>query len=131
MKKLKFIFIVALVLLVTGCSNSNITKVSYKKYEKLIEDKETFILEVTQKDCSACKSFKPKLEEVLKEYDLKAKEISIDDLTEEEIETFGISGTPTVIFYIDGEEETTAARLVGSASKDKIISKFKASDFIK
>lgn len=131
MKELKFIFIITLILLVTGCSNSNIDKISYKEYEKLRENKETFILEVTQKYCSACQSFKPKLEEVLKEYNLKAKEISLDTLSEEEIESLGISGTPTVIFYINGEEETTAARLIGSSNKEKIISKFKASSFIK
>ena len=46
------------------------------------------------------------------------------------MDELGVSSTPTVIFYIDGEEETTAARIVGSVKKDKIISKFKASGFI-
>ena len=41
------------------------------------------------------------------------------------------SGTPTVIFYKNGKEETTAARIIGDTSKDKIVAKFKASGFIK
>lgn len=131
MKKFKFIFIIIGLLLLTGCSKSNIERISYSEYEKLIADKETFILEVMQDDCSACKRFKPNLEEVLKEYKIKVKAISTDDLTDEQQDNFGITGTPTVIFYINGEEETTASRIIGSVSKDKIISKFKANGFIK
>lgn len=131
MKKIKFIFIIVGILLLTGCSKSNISEITYDEYEKLIKNEETFILEVMQDGCSACESFKPTLEKVLKEYDIKIKSINTSKLTEEELNTFSISGTPTVIFYINGKEETKAARLIGSVNKDKVISKFKASGFIK
>ena len=130
MKKFKFIFIIMGVLLLSGCSKSHIDEISYDEYKNLINDKETFILEVMQDGCSACESFKPTLEEVLKEYDMKIKSINTSDLSDKELDEFDINGTPTVIFYIDGKEETKAARIIGSVDKDKIISKFKASGFI-
>lgn len=131
MKKFKFILmIVGVLILVTGCSKSYIHNITYKEYQELIENKETFILEVMRNDCSACKSFKPNLEKVAKEYKIEIKTINTSKLTDKQLDEFGISGTPTVIFYIDGKEETTASRIVGSVSQDKIISKFKASGFI-
>jgi membrane-associated protease RseP (regulator of RpoE activity) len=42
----------------------------------------------------------------------------------------GISGTPTVLFYNDGVEKTVSSRINGSVSVDKIISKFKANNFL-
>lgn len=130
MKKLKIGLLLICILCLTACSKSYLKEISYDEYKKLIENKETFILEVMREDCSACQSFKPKLESVAKEYKIEVKTISTDNLSDEELDEFAISGTPTVIFYIDGEEQTTASRINGSVSKDKIISKFKASGFI-
>ena len=130
MKKLACLLAVILVLLVSGCSKSYLHEISYDEYKKLIEDKETFILEVMSSECSACKEFRPKLEDVTSTYQVEVKYINLDKLTSDQMGELGVSSTPTVIFYIDGEEETTAARIVGSVKKDKIISKFKASGFI-
>ena len=67
---MKNIFKVSLMLLVifllSGCSNKYLKEISYNEYNKLIENKESFILEVMSAECSACKNFKPKLEEVTK-----------------------------------------------------------------
>ncbi len=130
MKKLACLFAVILVLLVSGCSKSYLNEITYDDYKKLIEDKESFILEVMSDDCTACKEFRPKLKDVASSYQIEVKYINIDKLTADQYDELGVSATPTVIFYIDGEEETTAARIVGSVKRDKIISKFKASGFI-
>lgn len=131
MKKLKIGLLLVSIFLLTGCSKSFIKEISYDEYKDLIDSKETFILEVMREDCSACVSFKPKLESVANKYEIEVKVLNTDNLSDEELDSFGISGTPTVIFYIDGEEVTTASRINGSVSTDKIISKFKASGFIK
>lgn len=131
MKKLKICLLLVSIFLLTGCSNGFVKEISYDEYKDLINSKETFILEVMREDCSACVSFKPKLESVANEYEIEVKVLNTDTLSDEELDSFGISGTPTVIFYIDGEEVTTASRITGSVSTDKIISKFKASGFIK
>ena len=130
MKKFSFIIILVALLLVSGCSKSYLKEISYDEYKKLLEDEETFILEVMSDDCTACKDFRPKLKDVASSYKIEVKYINIDKLTADQYDELAVSATPTVIFYIDGEEETTAARIVGSVKREKIISKFKASGSI-
>lgn len=135
MKKLfKFGFILVIIILLTGCEKNYMKEISYDEYKKLIENKENFILEIMRTDCSACISFKPKITQVAKDYQIEIKYINTDHLSKDEYDKLfddtGISGTPTVIFYHDGVEKTVASRINGSVSVDKIISKFKANGFI-
>ena len=92
-------------------------------------------MEVMRSDCSACTMLKPKLEEVAKEYNIKIKYIDTSSLTEDEYNEFSnmvyVKGTPTIIFYENGEEQTVATRIVGAVSKDKLITKFKDMGYIK
>ena len=135
MKKLKFLGLILVIFLVSGCSKSNLEKISYKEYKNLIENNETFVLEVMRTDCSHCQTLKPKLEEITKEYDIKIKYINLNTLTEKELDDFieiiNTDSTPTIIFYEDGEEKSMATRLIGSAPKNKIITKFKDMGYIK
>lgn len=134
-KVVKLTILVVCLLLVTGCKKEYMQEISYKEYKKMIENKETFILEIMRTDCSACINFKPKITDVANEYKVVVKFINTDHISEEEYELLkndtGITGTPTVIFYHNGNEETVASRINGSVSKDKIISKFKVNGFIK
>lgn len=133
-KYLKLGIIIIVTFILTGCTKNYVKEISYSEYEKLINNKETFILEIMRTDCSACINFSPKLKEVANKYKIEVKYINTDNITEEEYEKLelktGITGTPTVIFYNDGEEITKSTRINGSVSVDKIISKFKASGFI-
>lgn len=135
MKKILSLSIVFIILLLTGCSKTYVKEISYQEYKELINNKETFILEIMRTDCSACINFKPKLESVANEYKVEVKYINTDNLTDEEVDKLyidtGISGTPTVIFYNEGIEKTKSSRINGSVSTDKIISKFKTNGFIK
>ena len=131
MKRLKlFLMVFVAVLLLSGCSKSYVSEISYDEFKKLVDDKETFILEIMSEDCINCTKFSPKLEEVVNEYKVTVRYINAAKLTDNQFDEFGVTGTPTVLFYIDGEEQTTSARIIGNVSKEKIISKFKASDFI-
>lgn len=134
-KYLKLGIILCFILILTGCGKSYMKEISYQEYKKLIENKETFILEIMRTDCTACKSFKPKITQVAEDYKIEIKYINTDHLSKEETDELyqvtGISGTPTVIFYHEGNEETIASRINGSVSVDKIISKLKVSGFIK
>lgn len=135
MKKILSLSIIFMILLLTGCSKNYVQEISYKEYKELINNKETFILEIMRTDCSACINFKPKLESVANNYKVEVKYINTDNLTDEEnnnlFKDTGITGTPTVIFYNEGNEKTKSSRINGSVSTDKIISKFKANGFIK
>ncbi len=136
MKNVFKIMLFTLVLfMITGCTKSYMKEISYKEYHKLLDNKETFVLEIMRTDCSACIDFKPKITEFANEYKIEIKYINTDHLSDKDkdklFDETGISGTPTVIFYNKGEETTKATRIGGSVSKTKIISKFKASGFLK
>lgn len=134
-KVVKLGVLVICLLLLTGCQKDYMKEISYKEYKELLENKETFILEIMRTDCSACINFKPKITEVANSYKIEVKFINTDHITDDEADTLfsetGVTGTPTVIFYKDGVEETVSSRINGSVSKDRIISKFKTNGFIK
>lgn len=116
-------------------SYSNIKEINLTKLESMLDNKETFILLISQTDCSHCIAFKPVLNSVLKDNKVQAYEIDMQKMTEEEYKSFvkiiTIQGTPTTVFIKNGQEETTANRLIGSVSSDKIISRLKSTGYIK
>lgn len=107
---------------------------NYSQLEKKIENKDSFILVITQKQCSHCAEYKPVLKDVLYEYNLKAYEIDQKSLTDKEKaklkDIASITGTPTTVFIENGSEIATATRINGATSKEKIISRFKAIGYI-
>lgn len=112
-----------------------LVELSYKDLKKKINKKESFILVVTRTDCSHCAVYKPKLKEVLRDNDIIAYEIATDKLSAEEKANFNdianVSGTPTTVFIVDGEEATTTNRIIGDVSTEKIINKLKSQGYIK
>ena len=133
-KVLKLFSITIVLLLIAGCSKS-ITEITYKDLEKALDNKETFILEIVQDGCSNCEEFTPKFEKILSKYNIEVKQINLTKLTEEDntklTNLYNATGTPTVIFITEGNEELISRRIVGNVSQDKIISKLKVSGYIK
>lgn len=135
MKRISKLFLViALALITTGCGNKYLKEINYKEYHKLLDNKESFILEIMKTDCPYCEKLEPKLKEVANKYEIEIKVINTAHLSKKEVEKIydetGISGTPTIIFYKDGVEETTASRINGNVSEEKLISKFKDNGII-
>lgn len=115
--------------------NTNIINIKVSDLETKIENKETFILVISQTGCSHCEQYLPELNRTLADYDLDAFVLNISGLDKENTQTLAnyvnFSGTPTTIFFIDGEEKTTLNRLVGYASKTKIIDRLESLGYIK
>lgn len=137
MKKFtKGLFLLAVLFLISGCGQSKYLKeISYEEYLKKIENKETFVLEITMEGCTHCKALKPKLEKFVEEnkvtvYSIDESKIKGEDLIAFKDATL-IEGTPTIIFYQEGVEETVSSRLVGDVSYSKIEQKFKSNGVIK
>lgn len=136
MKKflLTITFILSLFLL-TGCEESPIKNLKYADFQKKIANKETFILEVMQDGCSHCESFTPKFEKVLKEHSITAYSLNLAKLAKVEREEFNnnyeVDGTPTVLFFKDGQESSILNRINGDKDKSVIISKLKTNGYIK
>lgn len=138
MKKIKnILLVIALFLLLTGCSNSNdsyLKSISYKEFKTMCENKETFFVEIVQDGCSYCQAFTPKLKEVLDEYKVTGYQLNLSYMTEEEdiefSKEFEITGTPNTIFITEGKELSILQRIVGNPAKQKIISKLKNNGYI-
>lgn len=145
MKKKNIIFTLSIILLVVILfililnKNSNKSKLFELNVNEVIEklnNKETFILCVSQTTCSHCHSYKPKLENITKKYDIEIFYIDIDKYSKKERDLFkdNVSfdgGTPVTIFFKEGEEKTTSNRINGNVNTEKIIDKLKKNNFIK
>ena len=137
MKKIKLLIIpLFILLLLTGCGSSgNLKEISYSKFKKMRENKETFFLVIEKDGCRFCEAFVPKMESVLEEYDIIGYVINLSDMSSSDLEEFdkefGIDGTPTTIFITEGNELSILQRIDGNVSKDKIISKLKNNNYIK
>ena len=131
----KVLFLCLLIILCTSCKSSNLKSISYSELNKKLENKETFFFVVIRDGCSHCESFIPKVEDVLDEYNIIGYKINYTDLSEKDDEEFynkfGVDSTPTTIFINDGYETSIMQRLEGNVSKDKLISKLKANNYIK
>ena len=114
---------------------SYFVEIKYNEVIKKIENKESFVLLLSQTTCSHCAEYKPKLTRVSKKYKVEVFYLETDLLNEEEStelkKHFSFSGTPTTVFVIDGDEKTAATRINGDVSEEKIISKLKSNGFIK
>lgn len=81
MKKFLVIMFVGFMFL-TGCSKneeSNITFITLEEYEAKIQTDDKFMVVIGNKECTACQSFKPKLEEVIKNKDVEIFYIQVDN----------------------------------------------------
>jgi len=135
-KKIKFLLIGLLIIFLTGCSNNanTITEIDYSKLENLINNKESFILEVVQTGCVHCEEFSPRFKAILKTNDLESYSLNLYNLTNEEKEKFSnlttnVTGTPTVLFFENGKE--TSNKISGAVSNEKIEEHLKKGGYIK
>ena len=117
-------------------AKSYLSEISYDEVIKKLDNKDTFVLLISQTTCSHCAAYKPKLKDVSNEYEIDVYYIDVDLLEEDKYDelnsrlSFATSGTPLTIFLKNGEEKTVATRIKGDSSKEKIIKKLKSNGFI-
>lgn len=98
------------------------TSISIEDYKGKLEKKDSFVMYVYSTSCPACQSFKPVLNEVIKEH--KSKVLALNTAVKENNDpTFfkenNIQHTPTLIIYKDGVKQDVK---VGYQSKKELIS---------
>ncbi len=100
-----------------------------------IDSKESFILVISQSECSHCAEFKPRLKKILADYNIVGYYIEKDKLNDDQTAQLNnianISGTPTTVFIVNGEEENTATRIVGGKSNETVKNRLRAMGYIK
>ena len=125
------IIIVALVF--NESDDKYIHEISLDNVIDKIDNEDSFILYIKQTDCEHCKAFTPNFVSVLSENNVEAYTLNISNLSDDDNdlykETFDVEGTPTVLFFNDGNE--SLIRINGEQTKAKIKSKLESTGFIK
>ena len=141
-KKIIILVVVSVIILISTLvadnvlSKSYFNEISYKEIIKKMDNKDNFVLCISQTTCSHCQSYKPKLNKVANKYQIEAYYIDVDLLTDEEKKELSkyvsiSGGTPSTVFIKEGTEKTAANRINGDVSTDKIIRKLEQHGFIK
>ena len=134
-KRILLVLILFFSFFIFFCENNYLKSIDYNNFMEKVENKESFIVEVIQTGCSACKDFTPTFRKVINQYKITAYQLNYSDLKEEEKKefdsTFSISATPTVLFITEGEEKSVLTRIVGAVEKNKIVDKLKINSYIK
>ena len=115
-------------------SNGKLEKITYKQINEKLDNKEDFILIVSRTDCSHCISYKPKIEQIAKKYNIIIYYIDFDEENKKEkfLEEFNLDGsTPITMFIRDGKETSVLNRLEGDLEEEKVIERLKKMKFIK
>lgn len=131
---LTFLFGFILVYNLVAKKEEKLIEITVPILESKIENKDTFVLVISQTGCSHCQQYLPELEKTLKEVNLNAFVLNVSNITSEEGTTLNkyvnFSGTPTTLFFTNGVETTSLNRIVGYASKTKIKERLKSLGYI-
>ena len=123
-KIISILFLIIVCFSLTGCSDSEVvTEIEYSDLEEMIDNKDSFILEIVQTGCSHCEEFTPRFRAVLKDNNVTAYSLNLYNLNDEDREKFNdlttsVSGTPTVLYFENGKE--TSNRIYGAVPNEKI-----------
>lgn len=133
-----FIILIAILLInnINNPQEGKLSKITYSEIKEKIDNKEDFILIVSQTTCSHCASYKPKVETVVKKYGIEVYYIDYDQETKENqkkiLDELNLSGaTPMTLFFIKGKEKSIFNRIEGDTSQQNITKTFKKMGFIK
>ena len=143
MKKKIVIYISGLFIVLLGVTagyflfnkNNKLVELDYNEVISKLNNKESFVLCISRTNCSHCIDYKPKLRRVANEYDTYIYFIDVDKYDKKDLEAFNSrisfdGSTPVTVFIKDGEEKTTATRIEGDVSVDRIVNKLKKNGFI-
>ncbi|HIS90279.1 MAG TPA: thioredoxin family protein [Candidatus Faecisoma merdavium] len=131
---MKKILIILCALFLVGCSNPKYTEISVTQFQEKLDAKESFILVIGSDTCSACKSYEPTMQKVMKDTNLEIFYINLHVLSDEDYSkiysSYVVTSTPTTLFFKDGVETSTYDRIVGAVDYDEVIKKLEKLGYI-
>ena len=131
---MKKILIILCALFLVGCSNPKYTEISVTQFQEKLDAKESFILVIGSDTCSACKSYEPTMQKVMKDINLEIFYINFHVLSDEDYSkiysSYVVISTPTTLFFKDGVETSTYDRIVGAVDYDEVIKKLEKLGYI-
>ena len=130
---MKKILIILCALFLVGCSNPKYTELSCDDLFTKLENKDTFVLVFFFDSCSACKSYEPTMQKVMKDTNLEIFYINLHVLSDEDYSRiyskFVVNSTPTTVFIKDGEK-LGIHTIVGAVDYDEVINKLEKLGYI-
>lgn len=111
----------------------DLVKITYKEIKEKQKNKEDFILIVSQSTCSHCATYKPKVKQIAKEYNIKVYYVDIDLESNKEkiLNELNLTGaTPVTLFFHEGKETSILNRIEGDLATKTIINQLKKMGFI-
>ncbi len=130
MKKI-ILSIVLTIFLLTGCSSSKLSTLSYDELNTKLSNKETFILYLANDD----NKLEDKLESILSENNLEGYKINISDITLEQkntLETKIYYEDACIVFIINGNDPSKLSHITDeSITKKDIVKRLVDMNFIK
>lgn len=118
----------------TTNNDTKVITVSFSELESKINNKDDFVLVISQDGCSHCKNYSPIIDRVSSKYDIEIYNLNLTKLISEDAKKLNnianINATPTTIFFKNGEEVSTLNRINGEASEKKLVEKLKKLGYI-
>ena len=100
----------------------NIEQLTYESFNKMIKDKRSFVVVISQTYCSHCVEYKPIYNTAFENRTAKGYELDLLTITTsqrtEVLEKYSIVGTPTTLIFIDGKYQPD--RLEGKQTKEAL-----------
>lgn len=133
----KIIMIMISCLLLSGCGQKDPYKeVSYDTLNRMVEEKESFVLVIGSNDCTHCADYKTTMTDVVKRYKVTIHYIDVSKLDSNQVaklrNKFSFTGTPTTVFVEKGKEKDAQFnRINGAKDYDTIIKRLKKNNYIK
>ena len=129
-----FILIIGILLInYINKQTGELKELNYKQITKKIEDKDDFVLVVSRSNCSHCITYKPKVEQIAKDYKITIYYIDYDKEKnyKDFLNEFNLDGsTPITLFIKNGKETSILNRLEGDLDSDKVIERLEKLKFI-
>lgn len=130
-------YVILSITFITACSKyTTYEEVSFDTVIEMLENKQSFILFIGSSNCSHCATYEPKLNSVIKEYQVKVYFIDVNKLSETENSKLNAkisygNATPMTVFIKKGTEESSYNRIRGDQDRDVIVSMFQKNGYIK
>ena len=126
--------VIAFILLSKNVQSGSVKSININELKEKIDNKDSFILVITQDGCTHCKAYLPTIRTIGNKYNITFYDISQTGLSNDD-QTYlkniaNIDGTPTTVFIENGEEKSTTNRLVGSVPEYRVIERLKAMGYI-
>ena len=132
MKKIIQFIMLFMLIIVTGCSNNALKKISINELNEKLKNNETFIIYFTKDDEDILEN---KLLKVLEDNNLTGFKIDSNKITNEEkllLQTQIDYETPSIVFIINGKDSSKLAHVTSDEiTNNQLIQRLKDMNYIK